>query len=162
MEVLNTISHIVMDKTGTLTQGRLEVTAFEIMPYWDKHWMEFCLLVCAGEERGASIHPAGSAVFKRVLSEIGPLWREFLDRGRTINLTEMPGRGIVCETDLGDGKLWNTVIGNLDHLKANGVDCSQVKELSGLKSGTKVFVGIDGLYAGMIHLEVCISSPLPN
>ncbi|MGF1529059.1 MAG: heavy metal translocating P-type ATPase [Candidatus Competibacterales bacterium] len=58
LEAIPKVTHVVFDKTGTLTEGRLTVTAVEVLGDTAK---ERCLALVAALERGSE-HPVGRAL----------------------------------------------------------------------------------------------------
>lgn len=56
-----------MDKTGTLTEGRLKVSSMRTSGVWKDNVQKLCTLICAAEEHGASAHPIGAAMFREGL-----------------------------------------------------------------------------------------------
>ncbi|KAL1596503.1 Cu(2+)-transporting P-type ATPase [Paraconiothyrium brasiliense] len=113
MECLRSITHIVMDKTGTLAKGMHSVTDLSIIGGWKGKEQALATLICAAEEHGMSAHLLVLAIFRRLLPTSGDMWSRYQDVGGARKLLETAGRGVKCEVDPGDG-LWRAVIvGNL-------------------------------------------------
>lgn len=93
MENLKDVTHLILDKTGTLTEGRLQVSAFKVSSGWQNNLQTISTLVCAAEERGASAHPVGAAVFRETLRLAGRRWQKFKDFGEVRKLQEIIGQG---------------------------------------------------------------------
>lgn len=129
LETLHSIDTVVMDKTGTLTEGRLFVTEV-ISPQPER------LLRIAGAMEQYSEHPIAEAVSeecaKRGLSLASP--EQF---------TAVPGKGISCEME---GKRW--FCGNRGFLEENGITVPTAE----LPARTLLFCGAEAEYLGCIAL----------
>ena len=154
MERLCDITHIVMDKTGTLTRGTLTVSDMSINNRWKGGEDKLATLICAAEEEGMAAHPLAMAIFRRLLPMAGSTWKEFKDSGGVRNLVETGGRGVKCEVGFGDG-LWSAVcVGNLAWLKENKVKGLEALPIGFEEGGSAVFVGVDGDIAATMVLQV--------
>ena len=129
LEFLSKIGAVVMDKTGTVTEGNFRVQ--EIVPAW-KYSQEELLRICAGCEQ-RSTHPIGESIVKAA-REKG------LVLDRPVMLKETAGRGV--SAFLPQGRVY---CGSKKLLEENGIQVG-VDESSFF--GTVVFVGIDGRFAG--------------
>jgi P-type Cu+ transporter len=69
LEASKQIDTVVLDKTGTVTKGKMKVTDIASAPGTDSR----TLLRWAGALEQASEHPVGVAIASRALAEIGPL-----------------------------------------------------------------------------------------
>lgn len=98
MESLQKATHVVMDKTGTLTEGRLSV----ISCHFDeslKMSKQLCYrLLAAAEVEEARVHPVAKAVFKWALSssqqDEKTVKPDTLAKVR--NIVQAPGKGVQC------------------------------------------------------------------
>ena len=127
LEALCDASAIVLDKTGTLTEGVFEVTQIE------PNGIESGLLLqlAAGAEQFSS-HPI--AVSLRNACEKLP------DDEQVKDVKAFAGKGVgalVC------GR--NVLVGNETLMRENGIDCAHTDSM-----GTVVYVAADGKYAGRI------------
>ncbi|KAF2635182.1 heavy metal translocatin [Massarina eburnea CBS 473.64] len=153
MERLRSITHIVMDKTGTLTRGTLSVTDMSINGRWKGGEDLLATLIAAAEEQGMAAHPLAMAIFRRMLPMSGELWAKYQDVGAVRKLSDIGGRGIVCDVNPGDG-LWRAVcVGNLAWMKENGIKSVDSLPLDVDKEGSAVFVGVDGDIAASMVLN---------
>lgn len=153
MERLKSITHVVMDKTGTLTRGTLTVSDMSINNRWKGSENILATLICAAEEKGMSAHPLAMAIFRRMLSISGDMWKGYQDIGGVRKLVEAGGRGVTCEVNPGDG-LWRVVcVGNLAWMKDNDVKGVDALPMNIAKEGSVVFVGVDGNIAASIFLQ---------
>ncbi len=126
MEALSRADTVVMDKTGTLTQGVFRVT--EVLG--DEN-----LLEVAAHVEWASSHP----IAKSLLAA----WNGPVDRSRVTELQELSGQGIRAKMDgvavaVGNGKL-------MESLGIAAAPCD--------KAGTVVYVAIQDRYAGSILIS---------
>jgi P-type Cu+ transporter len=85
LELAHNVRHVVLDKTGTLTEGRPGVVAEAAVPGQDLATM----LRAAGAVEALSEHPLGLAVQARA-ALLGPL-------GRVVASRSVPGHGIAAD-----------------------------------------------------------------
>ena len=156
MEKLNQITHIIMDKTGTVTEGQLHMAACDLTDEWYDGWEQLSVLICAAEEHNGVAHPAGLAVFRGCLQDIQTPWRRYKEHGGIENLEEIPGQGLQCDVDVGD-KVWRKVcLGNAKFMESTGVTLIERPDLKPQAKGAlNVYIAIDDGYAGVIRLQVC-------
>lgn len=128
LETLNDIDYIVLDKTGTITEGVFEVTkvyAFELQP------KKLLQLAASAEEY--SIHPIAEAIKNKNKSP----------KLETKYYKEISGKGISCHVE--DKKV---LIGNEKLLKEHKIITLPVTE-----PGTIIHIAIDDEYAGYIVIS---------
>ena len=129
LEFLSKIGAVVMDKTGTVTEGNFQVQ--NIVPAW-KFSEEELLRICASCEQ-RSTHPIAESIVKAAHEK-----DMILDR--PVMLKEIAGRGV--SAFLPQGRVY---CGNKKLLEENGIFVSvNDEELT----GSVVFVGVDGRFAG--------------
>ena len=131
LEFLSKIGAVVMDKTGTVTQGNFKVQ--EIVSAW-KYSKESLLAICASCEQ-RSTHPIAESIVKAA-DEKG------LRLERPVMLKEIAGRGI--SAFLPEGRVY---CGNRKFLEENEIPVT--REPEGFQ-GSVVYVGIDGRFAGYL------------
>jgi Cd2+/Zn2+-exporting ATPase len=129
LEFLSKIGAVIMDKTGTVTEGNFQVQ--KIVTAW-KYSEDELLRICAGLEQ-RSTHPIAESIVKAA-------FERGLHLDRPVMLKETAGRGI--SAFLPQGRVY---CGNKKLLEENGIHVSVNEEE---QSGTIVFVGIDGRFAG--------------
>ena len=127
METLAHTTYVVMDKTGTLTQGVFEVSAVHHNKLEEKKVLEVAALA-----ECASSHPISKSLQRA--------YGKPIDRNRVTDIQEYGGKGVVAQVDghtvaAGNAKL-------MDMLHIPYVNCHMV--------GTLVHVAIDGAYHGHI------------
>ena len=156
MEQMRDITHIVLDKTGTLTEGNLRVSELKTNDTWrDKQVMLFSL-ICAAEEQGAASHPVGTAIFRSFLPEIGTRWQKYKHYGGIRNLVQVAGRGVECEVDLGDQDWKRVIVGNLSLMKENSISALESVPTCVDSLGSTVLVSVGGKIAASMILQVCL------
>ncbi|AFK07778.1 heavy metal-translocating P-type ATPase, Cd/Co/Hg/Pb/Zn-transporting [Mesotoga prima MesG1.Ag.4.2] len=130
LESLGKIDSIFIDKTGTLTKGKLEISQIETSGRYDKRE----LLEYAALMESYSTHPVASS-FRSFIPEIP-------EDMKISHHSEIAGKGITAE--INDKKMG---IGNSSLLKDLGVDYKERGE-----SG-KIFLSIDGRVEGVFTLS---------
>jgi Cu+-exporting ATPase len=139
LECLARVNTIVMDKTGTLTEGKPQVRDVHALAGTSE---EELLRLAAGLEL-SSEHPLASAIVKAALERHVP-------PSAATNFQAKPGLGIVGQVE---GR--RVVIGQAEFLEEMGVDARFLREVSGVKSGevlTVVGVAYNQEPAGWISL----------
>lgn len=132
MESTRRLDTIVLDKTGTITEGRMQVTESQLT--------DNDLAVAAAVE-GHSEHPIAQAVAAAVPAE---------QRGavEVSDFANIPGGGVRANASTASGTVHEVLIGRPGLLRENGIDvpADAVPDLP----ATIVAVGIDGRFAGCI------------
>ena len=130
METLSEVRTVVLDKTGTLTEGNFEVSGVHHSTIEDEKLIEY-----AAHAEIYSSHPISRSLVRAYGREP--------DEARVSDVREESGRGVIAKVDgreiaVGSAKLMRS-------LGCEPIDCSHV--------GTIVHVAIDGSYAGHILIE---------
>ncbi len=145
LETAHKISTIVLDKTGTVTNGKPELTAVVAIAGMDENSL---LRLVAAAER-ASEHPLGEAIVRAVESR-------GLDVPEAEGFQSITGRGL--RATVGRHAI---LIGNARLMEENGVDVSGLNsEMERLSSEgqTPVLVSMDGLAAGIVAVADTIKA----
>ena len=141
LQTASTLTHVVVDKTGTLTEGRPAVTA--IFPVEGVHENE--ILLWAASLESGSEHPLAEAVLTAQVERGEPL--QSLD-----NFIAIPGRGVQAEYE---GV--RCVLGNHHFLIEQGLvlPTALVAEADrqGAQGGTPVWLGRDEQVLGLLILK---------
>src|SRR5690606_10960144 len=140
---------LVVDKTGTLTEGRPRLTTIEVANGFD----EFELLRLVASLERASEHPLGAAIVDAVKERSV----ELVDVGDFNSIT---GQGVVGTVD---GR--RIAIGNTKLMEREGVSLGDLEQRAeGLRGqGTTVlFAAIDGSAAGLLGVSDPIKSSTPQ
>ena len=139
LERMEKVDTLVVDKTGTLTEGRPKVVAVQPVEGFDASNV---LQKLASVER-ASEHPLAAAIVADALGRKLPL----------LPLTDFDspvGKGVVGVVDGA-----RIVCGSAKFLRENGIEVGALTvaaEGLGAKAATVIFVGIDGRLAGFVGI----------
>lgn len=137
LETLEKIDTLIVDKTGTLTEGKPRVVTIETQAEFSQD--ELLRLVASLEQ--ASEHPLGEAIVKGAQEKD-------LDFMPVEDFESITGKGIKGRVD---GKV--VAIGNRRLLKELNIDPENYSEMAGLlrqKGETVMFVAVDGKIAGLL------------
>ena len=134
LEMLADIKAVVMDKTGTITEGNFKVES--VIPA--DAFTEEQIITWAGSAESASTHPIAVSIREAVKERK-------LTSEKPEDMTEISGEGI--EVTLSEGKI---LCGNQKLLQRYQIAIPQ-NDLQ--ESGTEVFVAKDGKYAGRIQIN---------
>lgn len=131
LEALNNISTVVFDKTGTLTKGVFNVV--EIIPA--EGFSKEQVLEYAAKAETFSNHPIAKSISAAHGAQI--------DGASVADYEEISGYGIGVTAE---GK--KIFAGNIKLMESKGIACSPCEEI-----GTKVYVAVDGVFAGCIVIS---------
>lgn len=135
LESLANLETLLLDKTGTLTEGVFEVTALHPNDIKKEH-----LLHLASHVERFSSHP--------IAQSLREAYEKEADDCSITDVVEKSGYGITAKVNGHDVAVGNTKF--MDSLGADWKTCHKV--------GTIVHVAIDGKYAGHIVISDCIKS----
>ncbi|WP_274641595.1 heavy metal translocating P-type ATPase [Streptococcus equinus] len=135
LESLANLETLLLDKTGTLTEGIFEVTALHPSDIKKEH-----LLHLASHVERFSSHP--------IAQSLREAYEKEADDCSITDVVEKSGYGITAKVNGHDVAVGNTKF--MDSLSADWKICHKV--------GTIVHVAIDGKYAGHIVISDCIKS----
>ena len=139
LERAHKIDAVLLDKTGTLTQGEPRITDIIATPLFTK---DEILRMAASAEHGSE-HPLAEAIVKAALEKN-------LELSEASDFNAMPGHGVEATVD---GK--KLLVGNFSLMKDRGIPPDgMVKEAERLWSQGKtvMFLGLDNQVAGIIAL----------
>jgi Cu+-exporting ATPase len=148
LERMEMIDTLVIDKTGTLTEGKPEVT--DIVPA--SGFAEDEILRLAASIERASEHPLANAIVQAAR-------QRSLDLVRVDGFDSPTGKGA---TGKADGKV--IAIGNANYLASIGIETAALDSKSErLRAGgaTVVHIGIDGKLAGLFAIADPVKSSTP-
>jgi Cu+-exporting ATPase len=149
LEVFRSVNTLIVDKTGTLTEGKPRLSSVFAAP----GFTETDLLSWVASIERSSEHPLASAIVKAV-SE-----RDI----RLINpdtFESVPGKGVV-----GTVAGRRIAVGNTELLRANRTDATQLEaraESLRRDGQTVMFVAVDGKPAGLVAVADPIKSSTPE
>jgi Cu+-exporting ATPase len=149
LEILEQVTTMVVDKTGTLTEGRPKLVTIEPAAGMDAN----TVLHLSASLEHVSEHPLAAAIVAGA-------------RERQVALAEVTG----FESTTGKGVIGTVegrrvAIGNLAHLEALGVDPGELRDRAHAlrRDGqTVVFVTVDGRPAGVLAVADPIKSTTPD
>ena len=127
LEALSQTSTLVMDKTGTLTQGVFDVTAVHHNTIDENRLLELAALA-----ESASSHPISKSLQKA--------YGKAIDRSRVTNIRELAGKGVVASVDEQE-----VAVGNEKLMTELGIEFIACRSI-----GTIVHIAVNGNYCGHI------------
>ena len=140
LERLAGVDTIVVDKTGTLTEGRPQLTGIETV----RGVEDGVLLALAGAVEQGSEHPLAAAIVNAAR-----------ERGLRLDRAEafeaIPGQGV-----RGTVGARRVLLGNLRLLEASGIDARALVEAAGpyrARGETVMFMAVEGKPAGVIAVS---------
>jgi Cd2+/Zn2+-exporting ATPase len=139
LEALKDAQVVILDKTGTVTEGNFEVT--KVIPA-DGFSAEELLIAAASAEL-SSTHPIGASI-------VAAAKRQELSLKRPQSVREVAGRGLIATWDE-----TNVICGNRQLMEGNEI---LVDDLKGDFYGTEVLVSINGSFAGHLWISDKIKS----
>jgi len=149
LEHMEKVDTLVVDKTGTLTEGHPAVTAILPAAGFDEGEI---LRVAAAVER-ASEHPLALAIVEAAKARQ-------LDLPDVTDFDSPTGRGALGTVD---GK--RIVLGNAAFLKDQGVDTSELSAQADdvrRTGATAIFIGVDGKVAGALAIADPVKETTPQ
>ncbi len=151
LERLAAVDTLVIDKTGTLTEGRPTVVAVEPAAGFDR---QAVLRIAAALESGSE-HPFARAILEAARAGEGgsalPAVGQFVS---------VPGRGVSGTVD---GRV--VVLGNEALLFAQGIDTGELPAAAEVRrrdGASVVFLGVDGRAAGSIAIADPVKRSTPE
>lgn len=136
LEILSKAKYIVCDKTGTLTKGVFEVTDVVTANSYQKEE----LLKLAAYAESYSTHP--------ISKSIRNAYNKNIDTNVISDIEEISGHGVCA-----DIKGRKILVGNKKLMEQYGIDTAPTQSFIDKKTGTLVYVSIDGVYAGCIIIS---------
>lgn len=176
LETATRITHIVFDKTGTLTFGKLHVAETAIAPSWSseewrtKLWWTLVSLAESGSE-----HPLAKSIIAAAKGRL-ELGDEEALPGQVGTFGVTVGQGVSAVIDVespAEESRYKVYVGNSSYLRNKKIElpsdtessrnpnmspASRKKAKSGL---TRVYVGINGEFAGTISLSDTLKPTAP-
>lgn len=136
LEILSKAKYIVCDKTGTLTKGVFEVTDVVTANSYQKEE----LLKLAAYSESYSTHP--------ISKSIRNAYKKDIDTNVISDIEEISGHGVCA-----DIKGRKILAGNKKLMEQYGIDTTPTQAFIDKKTGTLVYVSVDGVYAGCIIIS---------
>ncbi len=149
LERMEKVDTLVIDKTGTLTEGKPSVTRIIVISGYD----EAELLRLAASVERSSEHPLADAIVREAQ-------KRNVQTSKVEGFDSPTGKGAL---GLVDGK--KIVLGNARFLEEQGVDTTPVaSEAERLRNdgATAIFIGVDGKAAGAIAIADPVKPSTPE
>ena len=149
LEVMERVDTLVVDKTGTLTEGKPRLVTVKAGQGFDE---DTVLRLGAGLERHSE-HPLGAAI-------IAGAEERGLDLDPVTDFQSVTGKGVTGKVSGRD-----MAVGNLALLQHLGIDPGTLKEAAESLRGegqTAMFVAVDGAAAGILGVADPVKSTTPE
>lgn len=171
LETATKITHVVLDKTGTLTLGKMTVAEANLQTVWSSNdWRKRLWWTLVGLAENSSEHPIGKAILKAAKTELRIMDEDSID-GSIGDFENTVGKGIsvtVEPNSTAERTRYNVLVGNSSFLAGKGIhvpasmdpdaksspDRNGSRSNSPVRSGvTCIHVAIDSEYAGTLALS---------
>jgi Cu+-exporting ATPase len=133
LEALSKVDAVLLDKTGTLTSGQLEV-----VEWWERESLGRRVLGWVASAEAQSVHPLGAAVV-RWAREVGVRLE-----GGAVATELVAGRGLKARVGSVD-----LLVGNSELMREQGVELPPGGERD---LGERLWVAVDGVFAGWFRV----------
>jgi len=133
------ITSIILDKTGTVTEGRPTVTDIKALPTYTK---EQCLSLAASIE-SSSEHPLAQAIIEAAT-------KQHLSIEKALSFQAIAGQGVTA--NIGEQQV---LFGNIKLMQQNKIDIAALQDEVAARSAeakTPVYLAINGKAAGIITI----------
>lgn len=175
LETATRITQVVLDKTGTITMGKMSVSESKIISTWEKNeWRRRLWWTVVGLAEVGSEHPIGKAILASAKEEL-QLGPEGTLDGSIGEFESVVGKGISALVEPAsnvDRSRYRVLVGSVSFLRENkievpqdAIDASETANAKAANSAkapragtTNIFIAIDGSYAG--HL--CLSDTIKD
>lgn len=172
LETATRITHVVLDKTGTLTTGKMSVSSADVKGSWNasaeqrRMWWTIVGLAETGSE-----HPIARAIMAGAKSHLNIPVDGWLD-GTAGEFKTVVGKGVQASVQpTSDDQRHQVLIGNAAYIRSKGVGVpdSAEEEYDDFATGkedtfagpsssksagiTTIYTAIDGAYAGSLSLS---------
>ncbi|KAF5665507.1 cu2+-exporting atpase [Fusarium heterosporum] len=170
LERTTKVTQIVLDKTGTITHGKMSVVESDLEPTWhNKESRRRLWWAIVGLAEMGSEHPVGKAILAGARQELGVEVGGVIE-GSVGEFKVTVGKGInalIEPASAVDRTRYRALVGNVAYLQDNGIDVpedvietSERIDAGGSKANgkkpatgtTHIFVAIDGAYSGHLAL----------
>lgn len=179
LETATRITQIILDKTGTLTVGKMSVAESNIVPTWNSsEWRRRLWWAIVGLAEMGSEHPIGKAILHAAREELG-LGIDGAFDGSVGDFVATVGHGIsvlVEPASSAERTRYRVLLGNARFLQNNkimipreAIDSSEASnsKVTGSSSSataagtTTIFVAVDGSYSGHLCLSDTVKDTAP-
>ncbi|RPA72559.1 heavy metal translocatin [Ascobolus immersus RN42] len=178
LEQATKVTHVVLDKTGTITVGKMDVAVQSQEGRWRGRWERLVWWTLVGLVEQGSEHPVGRAITAKAKEELG-LGTEAVVEGDIRDFKAVVGRGVSALVQpRGENKAYKVLVGNQKLLLENNVTIPPAVTallngpetpttpttpgVQSIQDQTLVFVAVDGQFAGYISLSDTIKPDAPH
>ncbi|KAI2641030.1 heavy metal translocatin [Xylaria nigripes] len=169
LETSTKITQVVLDKTGTITHGKMNVAVTKLPSVWESNnWRRRLWWTVVGLAETGSEHPIGKAILRAARTELG-LDHEGPIEGSVGDFRAVVGRGVSATVEpatSAERTRYHVLIGSVRFLQESSVDVPEAavedseeinskanKSRKSSSAGTtNIFIAIDGIYAGHLCL----------
>jgi Cu+-exporting ATPase len=179
LETATKVTHIVLDKTGTLTMGKMSVSRSDVQGGWtaDAAKLRLWWTIIGLAEMGSE-HPIARAITSAAKSHLGLGSDGTLD-GSVGDFVSTVGKGISASVEAAispERKRYNVMIGNTSYLRSQGVavpeDADDTNDYEASRDAnaaskqqsagvTTIHTSIDGVYTGPLSLSDTLKPSAP-
>ena len=170
LETATKVTQVVLDKTGTITMGKMSVSETKLIPTWEKNeWRRRLWWTVVGLAEFGSEHPIGKAILASAKEEL-QLGPEGTIEGSIGEFEAIVGKGVsalVEPASNADRARYRILLGSATFLQDNEIDVPQdaieASENANTKAAgsskapkagtTNIFIAIDGSYTGRLCLS---------
>jgi Cu+-exporting ATPase len=149
IEVLHRVDTLVVDKTGTLTEGKPRLAAIETASGFDERRL---LELAAGLELGSE-HPLASAI-------VGFARAEGIQPIQATHFESFTGKGVRGRVSAADVALGNRAL--MEQLGVDVQGLADAAERRRQEGQTALFVAVDGQAAGLVAVDDPIKASTPE
>ncbi|KAM5343010.1 hypothetical protein ACJ41O_013976 [Fusarium nematophilum] len=170
LERTTKVTQIVLDKTGTITHGKMSVVECSLESVWqDNEWRRRLWWTIVGLAEMGSEHPVGKAILAGARTELG-IEVDGVIEGSVGEFKAAVGKGVnalVEPASAVDRTRYRVLLGNVSFLQDSGVEVPEdaieasehLNSSESRSSGkgpttgtTNIFVAVDGRYSGHLCL----------
>ena len=161
LETATRITHVVLDKTGTLTEGKMNIARAELEPTWSTNdWRRRLWWSIVGLAEMSSEHPVAKAIFNASKDRLGLALEEDLN-GAVGNFEVFVGKGILATVEpasAAERTRYEVMIGNVSFLQSRGITVPKSVRDEADSTVAASLPSKSMAPAGMTHIHVAISS----
>lgn len=148
LEIINKVDTLFSDKTGTLTQGKPEVS--HVIYLNSEIEADRILQLCATAEK-YSEHPLAKAILRHAS-------RQSVEPGEPLNFEVIQGGGIKATVKESDSSQKEVIIGSAKLMESLKITLPDTSADNSVESATMVYVAVDGKLSALFY----IVDPLRN
>ncbi|KAL9625474.1 MAG: hypothetical protein Q9160_000537 [Pyrenula sp. 1 TL-2023] len=178
LETATKITHVVLDKTGTLTVGQMTVAEATIEPTWtSNNWRRRLWWSLVGLAEMSSEHPVGKAILNHAKEQLGLGSEDGFD-GSIGDFEVSVGKGVSADVLPASGveqSRYRVSLGNVPYLLVQGIKVPTSMDPESSSSATRasskaasspagitcIHVAIEGQYTGTLALCDSLKSTAP-